>query len=138
MTEPNCVFCKIARKEIPAEIIYENSDFLAIVDIAPNNFGHSLLIPKEHSDNIYSCSDETLSKIGKELQKLSLAVKKAVSADGINIHMNNEPAAGQVIFHSHIHIIPRYADDGLQHFAQKKYENDAQIREIRERIRANL
>lgn len=138
MTDPNCIFCKIARKEIPAEILYENDGFFAIVDISPNNFGHSLLIPKEHCENIYTCSDETLSRLGKEIQRLSVAVRKAVLADGINVHMNNEPASGQVIFHSHIHIIPRYENDGLQHFAQKKYESADQIKQIGEKIRASL
>ncbi|MBY0376854.1 HIT family protein [Patescibacteria group bacterium] len=131
----DCIFCKIIKKEIPAEIIYENEDFVAIVDLKPDNFGHSLLIPKEHAENIYTIQNATLNKLGGELQKISIAVKKAVAADGVNIHMNNEPAAGQVVFHAHFHIIPRFINDGLIHFQTKAYEYPDQIKEIGEKIR---
>jgi len=121
-------------KEIPAQIIYENDDFMAIVDTKPNNFGHSLLLSKKHYENIYTLPADVLSKLGGEIQKLSIAVKKAVNAEGVNVHMNNEPAAGQIIFHAHLHIIPRFANDGLIHFVTKEYEYPEQMADIREKI----
>lgn len=131
----DCIFCKIINKEIQAEIIYENEDFLAMVDINPDNLGHSLLIPKKHSENIFTITPDVLSKLGIELQKISIAVKQAVSAEGININMNNEKAAGQIIFHTHFHIIPRFLNDGLENFKSKKYDYPEQIKEIGEKIR---
>jgi histidine triad (HIT) family protein len=138
MSNPNCIFCKIIKKEIPAEIIYENADFISFVDINPNNFGHCLLLPKAHFKNIYDLSDDILKKFGKEIQKLSVAIKMGTEADGINAHMNNESAAGQVVPHAHIHIIPRFLNDGLKHFQQKKYESSEQIKEIGTKIRSAL
>ncbi len=131
----DCIFCKIINKEIPAEIIYENEDFLAFVDILPNNFGHSLLLPKKHYENIYTLPNNILTKLGPEIQKLSTAIKKAMKADGINVDMNNDSAAGQKIFHAHFHIIPRFTNDGLKHFKDiKKYQYPKQIEEIAEKI----
>jgi histidine triad (HIT) family protein len=134
----NCIFCKIIEKEIPAEIIYEDDQFISIVDIQPNNLGHSLLIPKDHFENIYTMQGGALEDLGKEIQKLSLAVKKAFSADGINVHMNNDPAAGQIIFHAHIHIIPRFHGDGLKHFALKEGFTQEDIKNAGQKIREAL
>lgn len=133
--DPNCLFCKIVDKEIPSENLYEDDDFIAIMDINPNNFGHSLVIPKEHYENIYDLKGRALTKFGEVVQKISIAVKKAMKADGINVHINNDPAAGQVIFHSHTHIIPRFNDDGLRHWPQKQYYSPDQIKEVRDKIR---
>ncbi len=108
MTDPNCIFCKIVNKEIPAAIIHETDDFLAFVNTQPVNFGHSLVIPKNHFDNIYDLPKEVLEKLGEELQTVSVGIKKAMKAEGINVDMNNDAAAGQVIFHAHFHIIPRF------------------------------
>jgi histidine triad (HIT) family protein len=138
MKDANCIFCKIIEKEIPAEIIYEDDKFISIVDIQPNNLGHSLLIPKDHFENIYKMEGDALETLGKEIQKLSLAVKKGCSADGINVHMNNGPAAGQVIFHAHIHIIPRFENDGLKHFAIKENFTSEDIKEVGRKIRESL
>jgi histidine triad (HIT) family protein len=130
----DCIFCKIARHEVPGAIFYETEKFIAIVDILPNTFGHSLVIPKEHSKNIYEITEDVLSDLGKELQKVARAVKSATGAQGINAIMNNEPAAGQVIFHSHIHLIPRFTDDGLHHWPQKKYANDTDLEKMRQKL----
>ena len=134
----NCIFCKIIKKEVPAEIIYENESFIAFVDLRPTNYGHSLLVPKEHYENIYVLPENVLKNLGFEIQKLSKAVKKSMGADGINVHMNNEKASGQIIFHAHIHIIPRYENDGLIHFTQKEYTNLDQIKEIGKKIRREI
>lgn len=134
----DCIFCKIIRKEISAQIIHEDEYFLSFVDMKPANFGHSLIIPKEHHENIYTIPNNILERLGPEIKKLSLAVKKAVNADGINVIVNNEPAAGQLVFHSHTHIVPRFENDGLKWWPGKDYDYPEQMKEIRDKIRNSL
>ena len=134
----DCVFCKIAKKEIPADKIYEDEKFFSFLDINPVNFGHSLLIPKKHYDNLYDLPDETLKEMAPVIKKISIAVKKSVSADGINIIMNNDGAAGQIVPHAHFHIIPRFADDGLRHWLGKPYANKEESAKIAEKIKGSF
>lgn len=122
-----CIFCKIIKGEIHADKIYEDEDFFAFLDITPVNPGHALLIPKKHYENLYEMSDEILSKIAPVIKKIAVGVKKGVGADGINIGMNNEKAAGQIVQHAHFHIIPRFQNDGYTHWRGKPYhENKSQ------------
>lgn len=109
----NCIFCKIVKGELPSTKIYEDEKTLAFLDIDPVNLGHALVIPKEHYVNIYETPEKTLLDMMKVVKKLSEAIKSGLKSDGINVTMNNDPAAGQVVFHSHIHIIPRITDDGF-------------------------
>lgn len=132
--EENCVFCKIIKNEIPAVKIYEDGETLAFMDIKPNSRGHILVIPKIHFENIYSLPVETWCHMNITSQKISLALKNGLSADGINIIMNNESTAGQLIFHAHIHIIPRYND-----FEENKYTYVAgEMEELAQKIREVL
>lgn len=133
----DCLFCKIVAGEIPSIKIYEDDDILAFSDIRLVNPGHILLVPKKHSRNIFDTENEVLKKISLGLKKLSIAVKNGMGTDGINIHMNNEPAAGQVIFHTHIHIIPRFEGDNLKMWQGKEYrEKDKQ--NFAEKIKSQL
>jgi histidine triad (HIT) family protein len=134
----DCVFCKIVRGDIPSAQIYEDEDFVAFVDLKPNNYGHSLLVPKVHYKNIYELDGCAKNRLAEVIQRMSAAIKEAMNADGINVHMNNDSAAGQVIFHQHTHIIPRFENDGLEHFVQKEYEYPEQRAEIAEKIRSVL
>ena len=134
----DCVFCKIAQGKIPADKIYEDEKFFSFLDINPNNPGHTLIIPKNHYENIYSLPDEIICDIGLLVKKISIAVKHGVSADGINIIMNNDSAAGQIVFHAHFHIIPRFADDGLRHWPGKSYANKEEPAEIAEKIKGSF
>ena len=118
--EENCIFCKIAKKEIPSEIINEDELFMTFVDIKPINKGHLLVIPKKHSRNISEMIDPELSKYLAFVKESAEQMKTSLGCDGYNIGMNNEPAAGQIIFHSHFHIIPRYKDDGLTSWPDKE------------------
>ncbi len=117
----NCLFCKIVSGEIPCNKIYEDKNFLAFLDINPVSKGHTLVIPKKHSQNILDIDEEILKDLIIIVQKLSKQIKTALKSDGINIIMNNEPTAGQIIFHTHIHIIPRFLNDELKHWPSKKY-----------------
>ncbi|MGB9731438.1 MULTISPECIES: HIT family protein [Calditerrivibrio] len=110
----DCIFCKIISGEIPSSKVYEDEDFIAILDIRPVNLGHTLVIPKRHFVNIFDTDEEIAQKIYPVLIKVCKGIKDGLTADGINIIQNNEKYAGQEVFHSHIHIIPRFRDDGLK------------------------
>jgi len=112
----SCIFCKIITQEIPSQKIYEDEHTYAFLDIHPVNIGHTIVIPKIHSANIYEIPDIILTHLSKTVKKLAITIKKAVIADGINIVMNNDSAAGQIIFHAHIHIVPRFSNDGFTHW----------------------
>jgi histidine triad (HIT) family protein len=120
--ENNCIFCKIIAGEIPAEKVFEDEHAYAFLDIHPVNKGHTLVVPKTHAENMYDISPENFCTLMETVRKLSPIVKKAVSADGINIGINNGGAAGQIIFHTHVHIIPRYGNDGFRHWHGTPYE----------------
>ncbi len=109
----DCLFCKIVSGEIPCNKIYEDENFLAFLDINPVNKGHILVIPKKHSKNILEIDSKTIENLIVVVKKLSKKIKKTLKADGINIIINNELEAGQIIFHTHVHIIPRFAGDNL-------------------------
>lgn len=134
----DCVFCKIVKGEIPSDKIYEDENFFAFLDINPINFGHCLLVPKKHYKNLYELSDKVLSEAAPIIKKTAIAVKNGVNADGINIGMNNDSAAGQIVQHAHFHIIPRFADDGLRHWPGKPYPNKEESGKIAERIRSKI
>ena len=124
----DCIFCKIIKGEIPSTKIYENEDVYAFLDIAPINIGHTLVIPKKHFVNIYETPEDIMLSMMKATKIISKAIKSELNADGINITMNNDLAAGQIIFHSHIHIIPRTTDDGfsLWHGKRPYHEGESQ------------
>lgn len=108
-----CIFCKIAQGTLPSCKVYEDDYFLAFMDISPIALGHTLVIPKKHCRNVFDTPAEVASRFYPVIVKVANAVKKAYDADGANIMQFNEPAAGQEVFHSHVHIIPRYVNDNL-------------------------
>ena len=105
------VFAKILRGELPSHKIYEDADTFAFMDIMPRGDGHCLVIPKQPSRNILDADPAVLATLIASVQKISRAVVKAFSADGVTVQQFNEPAGGQVVFHLHFHIIPRF--DGV-------------------------
>ena len=109
----SCIFCKIINKEIPSKIVYEDELVLAILDLSQATYGHTLVMPKKHYENIYEIDDETLAHLIKIVKKLAIKIKNKLNAKGINILNNNETAAGQSVMHLHFHIIPRYDNDDL-------------------------
>lgn len=109
----DCIFCKISRGEIPSATVYEDNDFRVIMDISPASEGHMIILPKEHAANVYELSDNIASKIYVLAKKLAIALKEELDCDGVNILQNNEEAAGQTVFHLHMHIIPRYFGDDI-------------------------
>jgi histidine triad (HIT) family protein len=109
MPEESCEFCKIVSKEAPASIVYEDKMVLAFLDIKPFSKGHTLVIPKNHYEMIYDLPIRELASLFAAAKKTAVAVKSAMSADGISIVQNNGKAADQHIFHIHVHVIPRYS-----------------------------
>ena len=111
MIKDDCIFCKIANGDIPSATVYEDKDFRVILDIAPAAKGHALILPKQHYDNLWELGEEDAAKILTIAAKVSKAQKAALSCDGINVLQNNGIAAGQSVFHYHMHLIPRYDKD---------------------------
>jgi len=136
MTEKT-IFEKIVAGEIPCTKIYEDSETFAFLDISPSQYGHTLVITKQPFKNIYEIPSEIAGKLFQAVQKIAVAIKKATEADGINIVMNNETAAGQIVFHAHIHIIPRFENDGGYHGKHLTYP-EGKKEEIATKIIANL
>ncbi len=110
----NCIFCKIAAGEIPSTTLYEDNDVRVIFDINPATKGHALVLPKVHYANVYDIPEELIGKAHIVAKKVAIALKEATGCDGVNILQNNEEAAGQTVFHLHIHVIPRYEDDNAK------------------------
>lgn len=109
----NCIFCKIANGEIPAATLYEDEDFRVILDLGPASKGHALILPKTHAANIYELSDELAAKAMILAKKMATVMTDALKCDGFNIVQNNGEPAGQTVFHFHMHLIPRYKNDGV-------------------------
>ena len=112
MRDDNCIFCKIANGDIPSETIYEDERFRVILDLAPAAKGHALILPKDHFANLYEIDDDVLAGVSLVAKKVARAMKAGLNCDGLNIVQNNGELAGQTVFHYHMHVIPRYADDG--------------------------
>jgi histidine triad (HIT) family protein len=106
--DPNNIFAKILRKEAPCYSVYEDADTLVFMDIMPRSDGHSLIIPKQPARNILDASPALLMPVIQTTQRIAKAAKEAFRADGITIAQYSEPAGGQVVFHLHFHVMPRY------------------------------
>ena len=113
MRKIDCIFCKIADKEISSKILFENDSILAFLDISPISEGHSIVIPKNHYLNLEDIPDNELTEIYKIVKKIAIKIHKILKVDGYNILQNNFTAAGQVVKHFHVHIIPRNYDDKI-------------------------
>lgn len=131
------VFMKIIRREIPAEIVYEDADTIAFLDVKPNVPGHTLVVPKKLAENIFDVDDETLVAVMRTIRKIVPAVCDAVGAHGVHINSNHGEAAGQIVPHIHFHIIPRHDRSEFSFWPQSEYPaGDATA--IAEKIRAEL
>jgi len=129
-----CIFCKIINKEIPCYEIYEDENILAFLDRTPVNPGHTLVIPKKHSETILDTDEETLEKLIIATKKISNAIYKGLKLKGFNIGMNQFKVGGQVVPHLHIHIIPRKEGDNLRLWGSREYESEEEKFEIQDKI----
>jgi histidine triad (HIT) family protein len=114
MTDPNCIFCKIVAGELPSTIVDEDERTIAFMDIAPATRGHALVIPRTHSADLMSVDPEDLTAAALASQRLATRMRERLRIDGVNLVNSCGAVAWQTVFHFHIHVIPRYADDPLR------------------------
>lgn len=112
MKDTNCIFCKIANGEIPSKTLYEDDKFRVILDLGPASKGHALILPKEHYADLYELQEETAGEVMKLAKKMAAQMMQRLGCEGFNLVQNNGELAGQTVFHFHMHLIPRYRDDG--------------------------
>lgn len=138
MVKDDCIFCKIAKGDIPSATIYESADLRVFLDVAPANKGHALIIPKEHYDNVFQLDAETAAKVFSMATVVAKAIKEETNCDGLNIVQNNGEVAGQTVNHFHLHLIPRFKEDGIKlTWAQKETVSEEQeelAKALRKRI----
>ena len=133
----DCVFCKIIAGKIPAQKVYENDKIFAFMNIAPVSKGHTLVVPRAHHVDMLDTPDDVLNDMITRTKKIAIAVVKAVKADGFNLGCNTKKAAGQAVFHTHFHIIPRFTDDGLPPWPHQKPSND-ELQRVAAEIKSHL
>ncbi len=134
----NCIFCKIVNRQAPASVVYEDSQILAFMDIRPVSEGHTLVIPKQHYVDIFDTPQDLLAAVHKVTKPLATAIKTVTHADGISVVQQNGKAAGQDIFHLHVHIIPRFEDRKLPHFGDLSVASRENLDEMAKKIKTQL
>lgn len=133
MKQDNCIFCKIIAGEIPSHTLYEDEQFKVILDVGPATKGHALILPKDHYANLYELPEETAADAMKLAKKMMITMTDKLNCDGFNVIQNNGEVAGQTVFHFHMHLIPRYKNDGeiLKYIAgEPNQEELAKIKQI--------
>ncbi|SEA29498.1 histidine triad (HIT) family protein [Lachnospiraceae bacterium NK3A20] len=137
MRDDNCIFCKIANGEIPSRTLYEDEEFRVIMDLGPATRGHALILPKEHYANLFEIPADTAARAMQVAKKVGTQIVEKLGANGLNVVQNNGECAGQTVPHFHIHLIPRYQDDG-QHILWKPGKlSDEEMDAIRDQILAD-
>lgn len=136
MKDENCIFCKLANGDIPTNTLYEDEAFRVIMDSDPAVKGHALVIPKNHYANIYEIDAKTAAGAAKVAKKMAEKISDVLGCDGLNILQNNGEAAGQTVFHYHVHLIPRYSGDADR--IRMNWDHVAFTDEEMEEIRASL
>ena len=130
----NCIFCKIASKDIPGKIVYEDDVCLAFLDLSQTTDGHTLVIPKNHYDSFLETDPEVMAHCMKEAQKLANQIVEKMGAKGCNILTNAKEVAGQTVHHFHIHIIPRYEENDPIKIAFTDRSSEVDLDEIYNKI----
>jgi histidine triad (HIT) family protein len=137
-TDPNCVFCKIIKGEIPCHAVYREARVLAFLDVGPLAPGHVLLVPTEHVVTMDEASPEMAAALGAALPKLTRAVRETTASTGVNVLQNNGRSAGQEVQHLHIHIIPRKEGDGLGYRWNASKYAEGEAESIRQKLERAL
>jgi histidine triad (HIT) family protein len=134
----SCIFCKIAQKQVPSSLVYEDAETVAFLDIRPLNEGHTLVIPKEHYKNIFDIPRKLICYVHEVTKKVAQAVEEATHADGISIIQQNGEAAGQEIFHLHVHVIPRFEGQKLPRLSELSEADREKLSQTAAKIRQYL
>ena len=139
MRSADCPFCKIVSGKAAASIVYEDATILAFMDLNPANIGHTLVVPREHYENIYGVPENLLAEMAAVVKRVCVAVKKTVDADGIKVIQLNGRAAGQVVMHLHIHVIPTVSKAGaVIGYRERLTPERRDLDETAHKIRENL
>ena len=127
-----CVFCEIIKGNIPSRKVYEDDDIIAILDIAQTTYGHTLVMPKKHYQDIETVDPEILQKLILKVQEMAKKISTNLKAEGHNILVNTNEVSGQTVHHLHFHIIPRYTvNDSIKiEFSENKYDLDEVLAKI--------
>ena len=136
--DESCIFCRIVRKQAPASVVYEDEAVIAFLDIRPLNMGHTLVIPKAHYVDIFDTPEAQISHVHKVSKQIAVAVKKATRADGVSIIQQNGKAAGQDIFHLHVHVVPRFEGQKLAAFNELRVVERTKLDGMAEKIKQIL
>jgi histidine triad (HIT) family protein len=131
----DCLFCKMVAGEIPCRKVYEDADHLAFLDIHPVNPGHTLVIPKRHVESLAAADPAALGPLFAAAQKVGEAAKSATGADAYNVGVNVGGAAGQVVMHLHVHVMPRFPEDGHRHWGKREVSEE-EMAKVQEGMRA--
>lgn len=141
MTDAECVFCGIAAGAVPASLVYEDDAVMAFLDLYPVHAGHTLVIPRYHAADLLACPDQLASRVFAVAARIAPAVVQVTGAQGFNIWIANGPAAGQTVFHLHLHVLPRFREDsfGLRFPGHYPTEADrGELETMARRIRAKV
>ena len=136
--QENCIFCKIARGEIPCTSVFESDELIAFLDISPVNKGHTLVVPKAHMETLFDMPDELGNSLIAAMKRIGTAIMRATGAEGLNVIQNNYPAAGQQVPHLHWHLIPRISGDGYAAWPQSAYGDMREMASLAAAIREKL
>jgi len=134
----DCVFCRIVAKQIPASVVYEDGETLAFMDLGQVNPGHVLVAAKAHAENVYALDDVQAAAVFRTAVKMARSVRDAFSPQGLSIYQANGSAAGQTVFHFHMHVVPRYENDGMNLIWPVKNPPRDKLEEAAAKIRARL
>lgn len=133
----NCIFCKIANKDFPSSIIYEDDDFIAIFDKFPATYGHTLILPKNHVENIFNLSPEVGGNLFKLAIKISKHLQTQLNINDLNILQNNGELAGQTVNHFHLHLVPRYENDEVIIKSKTDEISNEELKKLQEKLKLN-
>jgi histidine triad (HIT) family protein len=131
----DCIFCRIVAGELPSEIVQEDEHTIAFMDINPWTRGHALVIPRRHTRNLYEVGEDDLAHAGTAAKRLAERMRDRLRCDGVNLLNACEPAAWQTVFHFHVHVIPRYDDDGLRPPVHPRQADAAELSQLGQELR---
>lgn len=134
MNNEDCIFCKIAKGEIPSKTLYEDGQFRVILDLGPATKGHALILPKSHAANLYELSDEDAAGVLVLAKKMATLMRDKLACDGFNLIQNNGETAGQTVMHFHLHLIPRYQNDGQKILWRPGESTPEELEAVRKQI----
>lgn len=135
MIKDDCIFCKLANGVFPTNSIYEDETFNVILDVSPANYGHALILPKNHYQDVFEIDEETLGKAMILAKKIAARQAEVLKCDGVNIIQNNKEAAGQSVLHYHLHVIPRFVNDGQKMLWNPKTVDNDVMKEVCQKLK---